>query len=93
MRMFVAYLVVLITLGKCSSTIVWNYAEIFCMASISLVPGSLGILTVCVTISPRRRWRLGTFSAAKTPTPRYNYNQIMYRLDLADPRLDLPAHD
>ncbi|MGB2824896.1 MAG: hypothetical protein WBF17_28250, partial [Phycisphaerae bacterium] len=28
-----------------------------------------------------------TFSAAKTPTPRYDYNQIMYRLDLADPRL------
>ena len=28
-----------------------------------------------------------TFSSAKTPTPRYDYNQIMYRLDLADPRL------
>ncbi len=28
-----------------------------------------------------------TFSATKTPTPRYDYNQIMYRLDLADPRL------
>lgn len=25
------------------------------------------------------------------PTPRYDYNQIMYRLDLADPRLNLPA--
>ncbi len=24
------------------------------------------------------------------PTPRYDYNQIMYRLDLADPRLHLP---
>jgi len=28
-----------------------------------------------------------TFSATKTPTPRYDYNQILYRLDLADPRL------
>lgn len=27
------------------------------------------------------------FSGAKTPTPRYDYNQIMYRLDLSDPRL------
>jgi hypothetical protein len=27
------------------------------------------------------------FSAAKSKTPRYDYNQIMYRLDLADPRL------
>ncbi len=27
------------------------------------------------------------FSAAKMPTPRYDYNQIMYRLDLSDPRL------
>ncbi len=34
-----------------------------------------------------------TFSAAKTPTPRYNYNQILYRLDLADPRLDLPGDE
>ena len=31
-----------------------------------------------------------TFSGAKFPTPRYNYNQIMYRLDLADPRLKMP---
>ncbi len=31
-----------------------------------------------------------TFSATKVPTPRYNYNQIMYRLDLAHPRLGLP---
>jgi len=31
-----------------------------------------------------------TFSATKTPTPRYDYNQIMYRLDLSDPRLKLP---
>ena len=30
-----------------------------------------------------------TFSGAKFPTPRYNYNQVMYRLDLADPRLKL----
>jgi hypothetical protein len=28
-----------------------------------------------------------TFSGTKTPTPRYDYNQVMYRLDLADPRL------
>lgn len=27
------------------------------------------------------------FSGTKTPTPRYDYNQILYRLDLADPRL------
>lgn len=27
------------------------------------------------------------FSGAKSKTPRYDYNQIMYRLDLADPRL------
>lgn len=30
------------------------------------------------------------FSGAKEKTPRYNYNQVMYRLDLADPRLALP---
>lgn len=29
------------------------------------------------------------FSGTKTPTPRYDYNQIMYRLDLGDPRLTL----
>ena len=29
-----------------------------------------------------------TFSAAQFATPRYDYNQIMYRLDLADPRLE-----
>lgn len=28
-----------------------------------------------------------TFSGAKRPTPHYDYNQILYRLDLADPRL------
>jgi hypothetical protein len=28
-----------------------------------------------------------TFSGNENPTPRYDYNQIMYRLDLADPRL------
>jgi hypothetical protein len=28
-----------------------------------------------------------TFSQAKVKTPRYNYNQMMYRLDLSDPRL------
>ena len=32
-----------------------------------------------------------TYSGNENPTPRYNYNQIMYRLDLSDPRLDLPV--
>ncbi|QDV38583.1 DUF4185 domain-containing protein [Tautonia plasticadhaerens] len=32
-----------------------------------------------------------TFSGTRTPTPRYDYNQIMYRLDLDDPRLNLPV--
>jgi hypothetical protein len=33
-----------------------------------------------------------TFSGSeKKPTPRYDYNQIMYRLNLDDPRLALPA--
>ena len=27
------------------------------------------------------------FSGSQDPTPRYDYNQVMYRLDLADPRL------
>jgi len=31
-----------------------------------------------------------TFSGNPNPTPRYDYNQIMYRLDLADPRLPQP---
>ncbi len=31
------------------------------------------------------------FSGNKTPTPRYNYNQIMYKLDLTDTRLALPV--
>jgi hypothetical protein len=31
-----------------------------------------------------------TFSGNPTPTPRYDYNQIMYKLDLADPRMGLP---
>lgn len=31
-----------------------------------------------------------TFSGTKTPTPRYDYNQIMYSLTLDDPRLELP---
>jgi hypothetical protein len=31
-----------------------------------------------------------TFSGAPSPTPRYDYNQIMYRLDLSDPRLPRP---
>lgn len=29
-----------------------------------------------------------TFSGNPVPTPRYDYNQIMYRLDLSDPRLE-----
>ena len=32
-----------------------------------------------------------TFSGSKDPTPRYDYNQIMYQLDLSDPRLALPV--
>jgi hypothetical protein len=32
-----------------------------------------------------------TFSGNDNPTPRYDYNQIMYKLDLADPRLALPV--
>jgi hypothetical protein len=31
-----------------------------------------------------------TFSGNPDQTPRYDYNQIMYRLDLSDPRLNLP---
>jgi len=31
-----------------------------------------------------------TFSGRSDQTPRYDYNQIMYRLDLDHPRLDLP---
>lgn len=31
-----------------------------------------------------------TFSGNPWPTPLYNYNNIMYRLDLDDPRLGLP---
>lgn len=32
-----------------------------------------------------------TYSGNENPTPRYDYNQIMYRLDLSDARLALPA--
>jgi hypothetical protein len=32
-----------------------------------------------------------TFSGNKDPTPRYDYNQIMYQLDLGDLRLALPV--
>ncbi|TAH36946.1 MAG: hypothetical protein EYC70_08155 [Planctomycetota bacterium] len=31
-----------------------------------------------------------SFSGTETATPRYDYNQIMYRLDLSDPRLFAP---
>jgi hypothetical protein len=34
-----------------------------------------------------------TFSRKEDPTPRYDYNQIMYRLDLSDPRLKLEPKD
>lgn len=32
---------------------------------------------------------VNTFSGNENPTPRYDYNQIMYQLDLSDPRLRL----
>ncbi len=32
-----------------------------------------------------------TFSGNPETTPRYEYNQILYKLDLADPRLNLPV--
>jgi hypothetical protein len=32
-----------------------------------------------------------SFSGNDAPTPRYDYNQVMYQLDLADDRLALPA--
>jgi len=32
-----------------------------------------------------------SFSGAKSMTPRYDYNQVMYRLDLSDARLSLPV--
>ena len=32
-----------------------------------------------------------TFSGNKDPTPRYDYNQVMYQLDLSDERLTLPV--
>ena len=31
-----------------------------------------------------------TFSGNPAPTPRYDYNQILYRLDVSDPNLNLP---
>ena len=34
---------------------------------------------------------VNTFSGNPDQTPRYNYNQVMYKLDLADPRLALPV--
>jgi hypothetical protein len=33
------------------------------------------------------------FSGTKTPTPRYDYNQVMYRLDLADERLHIETRN
>lgn len=32
-----------------------------------------------------------SFSGNNVQTPRYDYNQVMYKLDLADPRLNLPV--
>jgi hypothetical protein len=32
-----------------------------------------------------------TFSGNTDPTPRYDYNQLLYKLDLSDPRLALPV--
>jgi len=32
-----------------------------------------------------------SFSGNPEPTPRYDYNQVVYKLDLADPRLNLPV--
>jgi hypothetical protein len=32
-----------------------------------------------------------TFSGNSDPTPRYDYNQVMYQVDLSDPRLALPV--
>jgi hypothetical protein len=32
-----------------------------------------------------------TFSGNPSPTPRYDYNQVMYKLDLDDPRVRLPV--
>lgn len=32
-----------------------------------------------------------TFSGNTDPTPRYDYNQVLYRLELTDPRLRLPV--
>ena len=32
-----------------------------------------------------------SFSGNSDPTPRYEYNQVAYKLDLADPRLNLPS--
>ncbi|MEX2671733.1 MAG: hypothetical protein WD294_06450 [Phycisphaeraceae bacterium] len=34
-----------------------------------------------------------TFSGNPSATPRYEYNQVMYKLELDDPRLNLPAID
>lgn len=33
---------------------------------------------------------VNTFSGTSVPTPYYDYNNVMYRLDLADPRVALP---
>ena len=34
-------------------------------------------------------YQAGTLSGNPVATPRYEYNQVMYRLDLSDPRLEV----
>ena len=33
---------------------------------------------------------VNTFSGTTVPVPRYNYNQLMYRLDVSDERIEMP---
>lgn len=34
---------------------------------------------------------VNTFSGTTVPVPRYNYNQLMYRLDVSDARIEMPS--
>ena len=34
---------------------------------------------------------VNTFSGTTVPVPRYNYNQLMYRLDVSDERIEIPS--
>ncbi|MGE0759399.1 MAG: hypothetical protein AB7F89_06010 [Pirellulaceae bacterium] len=58
-------------------------------------PGSTGQAAAAARAGGQFLYFEGTythsFSGNPERTPRYEYNQIMYRLDLADPRLVLPA--